>query len=191
MTFADFKTFYDYSLIERGIQSYFVAASNGLFVKPPGETDDTRETWAPGAGEVGFFTDFEAMVFQKCRPAVAAGLRGIAPNSYQAQAIVDGNNQIRATLYRATLDLPIITGPNYAKHADLRATVAALAEEIAPMIQQGINSTVGVNPFLDYHMIVRVEDAGQNTSITPEDGYYQSLLTYNLTFAWRRDKLPS
>jgi len=188
-TTADFIPFYDYSKLETGLQDYFVGT--GQFAAPPDDTETNRENWTPAAGIVPFFTALQSAVFQKNRPAVALDINNIAPVSFQAQGKVDSNGQIRATLYRATVNLTIITESVYATHAALRAKVAAYAMEICPYIPTGINSTVGVNQYLTHHLFTKLEDGGQSTAITPEDGAYMSSLTYNTTFAWRRDMLPS
>lgn len=189
-TYKDFLPFYDFSLIEIGVQQFFVAASE-LFVAPPDETDPERENWSPGVGEIPFFTDFQILLFAKHRPRAACGLRDIAPVSWNAQAVVDSNGQIRPTLYRATLDLFAVSPANYTKHTQLRSALAALADEIAPMTRSTLNSSAGVNQYLTHHQIVKVETTGIATGITPEEGYYTSELNYTLTFNWRRDKLPN
>lgn len=188
-TATDFIPFFDYSLIEAGIQSHFVASGN--FEQPANETDPDRESWSPDPAKTPFFTAFEAALFQKFRPHVAIDLSNVAPVSFQAQAIVDASQIVRPTLYRGVVNFTVTTDSNYLKHTQLRAYVAALAMEIAPYVPQGVSSTIGANQYLTHHVITNFNDAGQDTTVTPDEGYYTSRLTFNITFGWRRDKLPS
>lgn len=203
ITARDYKPFYDYSKIEIGVQSYFVGVDAAVFCQPPGEPAldaaqsvidawNDRGNWTPGAGQVAVMTDFEANVFQSARPRVGIDFNNVRPHHLNAQAIVDPNNMLRATLYTGELRLGIVTGANYTAHVDLRSYVAALAVEICPPIPDTtVNSTVGVNQFLTHHLFCLLQDNGQDTTITPQEGYYISQLSYAVIFGWRRDKLPA
>lgn len=188
-TATNWKKFFKHSEIETGVQSFF--AATGSFVAPPSEDSDTRETWQPNDGVTPCFTAFQAQLFQKHKPRIALELNGVKPFSYQSQAIVDDRGIIRPTLYVGTLSFSIVTAENYTEHTDLRALVAVLCNEIAPFVQQGTSSTIGANQYLTNFVIVRVDDNGQETNIMPDDGYYMSALSYPITFAWRRDQLPT
>jgi hypothetical protein len=199
-TAADLIPFYDYTLIERAVQTVFV--NSGYFVAPPSEPAadapaaqiaawNARESWTPGDGLVAAMTDFEANIFQKPRPRVGIDFNNVAPVSMLAQAVVDARHIMRPTLYRGVLNFSVISDTNYTKHTQLRAMVAAYAMELAPFVSEGTNSSLGINSVLTYHYFNKLEDVGQDTSVHIEDGYYMSRLTFQATFQWRRALLPS
>ena len=184
-TISSFANLYDWSLIERAVQSY-LAAADGIFVAPP--TDDTRGEWSPGAGNVAIVTAFEANIFQQARPRVAIDLNEIAP--FQPLKLKeDANGQLRPMLYRANLRLGIVTEEDYTKHVNLRSYVASLADSFVPMTRGG-DGTTGVNAHLTYHVVSYLAGGGNSTSITPEDGYYVSVLNYQIIFAVRETAWP-
>ena len=184
MSAINYNNFFDYAKIEIGIQDYFI--STELFCRPSVSKDFT-----PAAGIIPAYTAFESASFQKNTPRIAFDLSGIAPFKLHAQAYIGADTIVRTTLYRARLRITIDTDANYTDHTDLRAKVAAIASEIAPFVSTATNSaTLGANQFIEYFAITLVEDAGQDTAITSDDGFYTSSLNYNLTFGWRREKLP-
>lgn len=180
MNLLAYSHIYDFSLIEKALQSYFIAA--GGMVAPPDEGDETREEWIPDAGKVAMFTAFEAAIFQKARPRVACFLNGISNHSTPPKAIADHNGALRNVLWRANLTLEIITAPSYTAHVALRSQVAALAEMIAPMVASP-STAIGVNQYLQYHRVNLVVPQGLDTSISLGEGFYGSQLNYQLTFS--------
>jgi len=184
MSAINYKNFFDYAKIEVGIQDYFI--SSGLFCRP-----EVSQDWTPEMGIIPVYTAFESASFEKNTPRIALDLSAIAPFKLHAQAYIGADTIVRTTLYRARLRITIDTTANYESHTDIRATVAAMASEIAPFVSTAVDSTtLGANQFIEFFNIALVEDAGQDTAITSDDGFYTSSLNYNLTFGWRRDKLP-
>ena len=195
---SDFKPFFDHTLIERAVQAWFVAS--GDFAQPPTQplpgdgqavidAWNDRENWNPGAGITPIFTAYEALVWQKNRPRVGIDLNNVLPHE-RPQWIVDDRNIMRATLYRATLTFTVETSPDYFNHNQLRAYTAALATEIAPYVKDGTNETLGANALMTYHVINRVNDAGQDTAVAETEGAYSSRLVFPIIFSWRKDQLP-
>jgi len=185
MSAIDYKSFFDYAKLEIGIQDYFIAS--GLFCRP-----ETSEDWTPEMGIIPIYTAFESASFEKNTPRLALDLSGIAPVKLHAQAHIGADSIVRTTLYRARIRITIDTTANYTSHTDIRATAAAFASEMAPFVSSAVDSaTLGANQFLEFFALVLVDDAGQDTAITSDDGFYTSSLNYNLTFGWRREKLPA
>lgn len=189
-TYADFAPFYDYSQLEQAIQSHFVAS--GAFAKPPDDSDDTKENWTPTTGVIPIFTAFQAATFQKNRPRVAIDIQNISPSQQPPKQIPCVDTILRTYLWKATLHLTIETTADYTAHVALRAAVTALAEMIAPGIPSTTTgSTIGANQYLTNFVIAYVQDNGQSTMVHSDEGHYHSQITYNLTFGWRLDLLPS
>jgi hypothetical protein len=191
---TDFSILYDWSLIEKGIQAFFVAADlggAGAFVAPKDDDDPNRETWTPPAGQTPFYTAFQSLTFQKCRPRVSVSLDGIVPFGSPPPMIVDANNQLRVRAWRGQLDFAVITNPSYAQHTALRALVQSVIATMVPVLGD-INSveSTGVNANLTYHEIATCWDAGNNTGIHAEQGYYGSQLKYAITFGIRAAAWP-
>jgi hypothetical protein len=177
MNLLAYKALYDFSEIEAAIQSFFVA--QGVFVAPPGETAQNRESWIPDAGSIAFLISFQAMVFQAARPRVACVLNGINPLQ---KMIVDNNGAIRNAIWKGNLILEVITDPNYALHTDLRATVQALGEMIAPQVSDP-TLKIGANQYLANHQINYIMAQNMDSSIHAEEGFYGSQLNFQITFS--------
>lgn len=190
----DFAPCYDFSAIETAVQAYLVA--QGDFIAPPANNDEAREDWAPPVDQVAVMTAFQNLMFQAARPRVVIDFNDIAPANQPPKQITDANGILRTWLRRGTLRLGIVTGADYAKHVALRAYLAALADTICPMVRPADNTgtDVGINAYLlaanSPLQTVYFVDGGQNTNITPEQGYYLSQLTYTLHFAVRPDQWP-
>ena len=180
MNLLSYSHIYDFSLIEKALQSYFIAAAG--MVAPPDEGDDTREEWVPDAGKVAVFTAFQAAIFQKARPRVACFLNNIGNAATPPKAIADHNGALRNVLWRGNLTLEIITEPDYAAHTALRSQVAALGEMIAPMVANPATA-IGVNQYLQYHRVNLSVPQGMDTSISIGEGFYGSQFNYQLTFS--------
>lgn len=185
-TYEDFESRFDFSLIEVGIQTHFVSTDE--FAKPPADTDAAKKDWTPEVGTIPIFTALEAAVFQKHRPRVALDLNSIAPSAFPPKQQADDRGILRNMIWKAGLSFHIVTKADYFYHKSLRAKVAAICSEIAPMVAN-TSLAIGVNQFTKFHQIIYVQDNGQDTTITPEDGCYKSNLQYQIQFAWRN--LPS
>lgn len=185
--YTDFNPLYDWSLLEKGVQDYFV--SSGTFVAPPGETDPSRETWLPPTGVIPFFTALEEQLFQKHRPRVSVDINEINPLKVPAYGKVDANGVVRNHTWKAGLVLTIVTPANYTYHTALRAEVFSLGQLICPMVANP-QEKIGVNQFLTKHCFNTCVDAQNSTGIHPEQGHYISTLNFNLTFSIRPDAWP-
>jgi len=175
---------YDFSLIEKAIQSYFCSDEDWPFVKPPSENDGdawkNRETWMPG-GKIPFFTAYETLIFQKHRPRVGIDLNNISPLQMPVRGHVDADGNLRNEWWRANLIIACVTVPNYTLHVQLRGIVMAIAAAMAAPTQDA--QPTGANQYLAFHEITDCWDTNNNTIIHPEDGNYLSRINYNLTFA--------
>ena len=176
---ASYAGLYDFSLVEKAIQSYFVGT--GLFTLPPDENDDTKENWIPDATKPAMLTAYDAAVFQKAIPRVACYLSGITPATSVPHGIVDGNGAIRNNMWRANLMLEIITEPNYTAHVALRSLVTALGEMIVPMLANPAQA-IGANQYSTLYQLAYCVASNHSTMINAADGFYGSQLTYQLTF---------
>jgi hypothetical protein len=179
MNLTAYKSLYDFSAIETAIQTFFVKA--GGMVAPPNEDAPNRETWTP-EGSVAFFTAFQAAIFQKARPRVGCFITGITNATAPGHFLIDNNGALRNNLWRGQLTLEVITAPRYALHTDLRATVQALAEMIAPQVSDPA-ALIGANQYLTLHHINYVLPQNLDTQISIEDGFYGSQLNYQITFS--------
>lgn len=183
MDLTAYKDLYDFSLIERAVQSYFVSQS--VFVQPPDEDDPNRETWIPDAGDVAFFTAFEEKIFQMPTPRVVCAFNNIVQAARQPHGITDNNGAIRNNLWSGNLRFSITTQPSYSYHTQLRAMMVALGEMIAPMVSDP-TKLIGANQYLSNLQIAYVQPQSIDTSIVKgESGgvaFYHSGLSYQLTF---------
>lgn len=189
-TYTDFKSLNDFSLIEKAIQAAFCADAIGLFAHPLDDNDPKRETWTPPAGLIAFYTAFEALTFQKCRPRVWIGSFAItALNQYK----VDANNTLRNKAWAGSLNLGVITAPNYNLHTDLRAAVTAILPQLQPQVvaDGSAIANTGLNALLQYHEIGQFAMSAQDTVIKPEEGTYVSTIPIKLTFAVRETAWPA
>ena len=174
-----FKSLYDFSEVEKSVQAYFV--SGNQFVVPPNEDDPTRETWGAPTGLVPFFTAYEALIFQKSTPRVACQLSGVNALPSIGHGIVDNNGAIRNNLWRGNLMFEVVTGESYKLQCDLRSSVIALAEMIAPMVSDP-SVALGANKFSGLFQIAKCVSVGFDTHINMEDGFYVSQIPYQIIF---------
>jgi hypothetical protein len=190
---TDFAPIYDFSLIEKAVQRFFVELDDtgGIYEAPLDDDDPARGEWKPTQGCIAFYTAFQALTFQKCRPRVWCSLNNIVPFNNDARR-VDGAGASRVTGYRASMRFGVITAPKYPLHVALRGSVASLIPLLGPTITADGSqiATGGINAFLEYHEIATFELAPLTTAIAPEEGVYRSDFDCNLTFGIRPDKWP-
>jgi hypothetical protein len=179
MEAPDFVCLYDFSLIEKAVQDFFVGLPNGAFVAPAGEDDPAREQWSPPAGLIPFYTPEQALVLQACRPRV--GIMETQFMEYPSARIVDANGSWRASAWKGQMKFAVVTAPNYAQHRKLRALVASLIPRVGPQPANIAGS--GVNALLKWHQVGLFELATGDTAITPAEGFYLSTWPVNLTFS--------
>jgi hypothetical protein len=181
MDFKDFQSIYDFTLIERAVQSLFVAAGAD-FVAPLDDNDAAREQWAAGVGNIAFYSAFQALTFTQCRPRVFIGLHAInpVPGCYA----LDANGNLREKSWRGQIRFGIITEPNYTTHTALRARVLAIIPQVLGKIaaDNSTFATTGINALLTYHQVSEFYAKDISTSVTPADGNYQSAITVELAF---------
>ena len=191
LNFTNFAPLTDFSLIEIAVQKYFVAADGSNFVTPPDDSDATREQWVAPTGSIAFYTAFQALTFQKCRPRVFIGLHSINPVSGAYALDVNGN--LREKAWAAQMMFGVITDQNYTKHTQLRAQVLALIQEIIGQIaaDNSLFATTGVNPFLAYHQVGQFYATNTSTDIGTEDGAYQSTIPVALNFSVKPTAWPA
>ncbi len=176
---ASFASLYDFSLIEKAVQDYFL--DTGLFSPPPDENDAARESWSPEAGKPAVFTAYDAAVFQKAIPRVACYLSSISPATATPRGVVDNMGAIRNNLWKANLALEIITPPNYTQHTALRALVTALGEMLVPQLSDP-SIQIGANKFSTTYYLAYCVAQNHTTQINAHEGFYGSQLNYQLTF---------
>ena len=181
---------YDFSLIERAVQTYFCQDAIGLFTKPVDDNDPAKETWTPSSGLIPVFTAFQAATFRKNRPRVGLDLNNI--NAMPAAQIVDADDVIRTKAWTAALRFNLVTEANYITHTQLRAMVAGIIPQLAPRVRADGTGILdaGANLFLTYHEIGRVELADNSTHIAPQEGAYSSALNCVLAFSVRATAWP-
>jgi hypothetical protein len=189
MTFSDFQPLYDFSLIERAVQACFVGTPGGSFVAPLNDDDPAREQWTAGAGNIAFYTAFQALTFQLCRPRVFIGLHSV--NCITGAYAVDSNGNLREKAWCGQMRIGIITEPNYTLHTQLRSAVLAIIPQVLGAVTVTDFPNTGINALLAYHQVSEFYSSDASTSVTPEDGNYQSAITVKLAFSVRPDKWPS
>lgn len=181
MTFSDFHSIYDFTVIEKAVQQMF--ANIAFFSVPPCDGDPAQPSWTPPANTTAFYTAFQALVFQKCRPRVY-----IASFDFQTvrQAYaIDANNNLREKAWTGSIRLGVITEPDYRKHTELRAKVLS----IVPMIMPGVtfnNSELtgtGINQFLFQHQITEFYVDNLSTQVIPDEGTYRSTINIKTAFS--------
>lgn len=184
--FNQFAPLYDFSLIEKAVQDFFVALPAGTFVKPADEDDPARESWTPPGGSIPFYTPTQALVLQACRPRV--GILETNFSEFPSARILDADGVYRASAWRGVIKFAIITEPNYALHRQLRGAVIAILPQLQPLPTSiGVS---GINKLLQYHEVGQFAMNSGDTAITPANGYYLSMLTVNLTFSVRATAWP-
>jgi hypothetical protein len=189
--FNDFAPLYAFGLIEKAVQAFFCADALGAsFAAPLDDDDPARETWTPPDGGIAFYTAFQADTFQKVRPRVWVALNNIV--EFPSARVLDANGVYRASAWRGVLAVGIITEPNYLKHTELRARVAAILPQLQPLpTLDGSGVTAGgVNALLKYHEVGQFAMSECSTHILPEHGYYQSSLNVAITFSVRVTAWP-
>lgn len=196
MTFDDFQSIYDFKLIERAVQSLFVAAGAD-FVSPKDDDDPAREQWTAGAGNIAFYTAFQALTFTQCRPRVFIGLSAVnpVPGCYA----LDANGNLREKAWRGQMRFGVITEPNYTTHTELRSRVLAILPQVLPRLvvdnslsvtTDALFATTGINALLTYHQVSEFYAKDISTTVSPEDGNYQSAITVELAFSVKTSAWP-
>ena len=183
MTFQDFVKFNDFSLIEKAVQAFFVAADGGSFVAPRDDTDETREEFEAGAGNIAFYTAFKSLTFTKCRPRIFIGLFQAAkvPGAYA----IDANGNLREKSWRGSITFGMITKPDYILHTQFRAQVLSIIQQVLPQIasDNSLFTSTGINALLAYHQVSEFWARDISTNIVPEDGNYQSTIPVEIAFS--------
>lgn len=190
-TFTDFEKLYDFTVIEKAVQSFFCAPAMAAgFEKPADDDDPAREKWTPPNGGIAFYTAFQALTFQQCRPRV--WIDDFSFSNLDQAKTVDVNNVLRFKAWTGSMRLGIITEPNFVRHAALRARVLAILPQLQPTLEPDGSGIAqgGVNQFLENHEIGIFEAVQCSPRIAPGDGYYSSPITINLTFGIRETKWP-
>jgi hypothetical protein len=181
VTFSDFQAIYDFTVIETAVQSLFVSIAG--YSAPSNDDDPNAAQWTPPAGSTPFYTAFQALTFQKCRPRVYIASFEFQPVR-QAYAI-DGNGNLREKAWTGNVRLGIITAPNYSLHTQLRAQVLAIVPQIQPAIavDNSAFGSTGINAILQTHQVSEFYADSQNTTIIPEEGTYRSTVNIKLAFS--------
>ena len=183
MNFTIFLPFYDFSVIEAAIQQLFTTVDGSFFVAPLGETDAARKDWTPGAGNVVFYTVANQLVFQECRPRVAIRLHNV--NHIKDAYVIDVNGNLREKAWQGSMDFGIVTEPNYAYHAQLRAAVLAIIPQVIGKVSADNSSfgTTGVNALLTSFQVSEFWTRNCSTEVIKESGAYVSLIPVELAFS--------
>ena len=181
MNFEDFQAIYDFTVIEKAVQSLFVSIAG--YSAPVNDDDPNASAWTPPAGTTPFYTAFQAMTFQKCRPRVYVTAFSFQPVR-QAYAI-DANNNLREKAWSGNMRLGIITEPNYTLHTQLRAQVSAIIPQIMPVVvmDNSAFAGTGINSVLTTHQISEFYSDNLTTSVIPEEGTYRSTINIKLAFS--------
>jgi hypothetical protein len=182
-TFQNFAPLYDFSLIERGIQDFFVSLPGSVFNAPLDDDDPDREKWSAGPGNIAFYTALQALTFTKCRPRVAIGLHNV--NHIRQAYALDANGNLREKAWQGSCRFWIVTEPNYKLHTQLRAKVLAIIPQVLGVITPDNSQfpITGINSLLKYHQVAEFWARDVSTSITPEEGNYQSEIPVELSFS--------
>lgn len=181
-----FASLYAFDNLEKAVQSYFV--STGIFAQPPDEDDPARADWVPGTGAIACVTVREAAIFQKHTPRVTIMLNSLKPSSVPMKQIADGNGALRNYLWTGTLTLGVLTEANYGRHLELRQTVHALGEMIAPPVADQ-TLLLGANQFLTNQIIALCVNQQMDFTIEALDSFFGSRLDYQLTFGIPVEKI--
>lgn len=190
-TFTDFEKLYDFTVIEKAVQSFFCAESlEAGFEAPLNDDDPARETWKPAGGNIAFYTAFQALTFQQCRPRV--WIDDFSFSNLPSAKNIDVNNVLRQKSWIGSMRLGIITEPNFVRHAALRARVLAILPLLQPIFEADGSGIAqgGMNQFLPNHEVGIFEVIQCSPRIAPHEGNYQSPITINLTFGIRESAWP-
>lgn len=181
--FTSFIPFYEFSVIETAVQSFFVGVDRSFFVAPLGETDAAREAWKPAAGSVAFYTVANQLVFQACRPRVAIKLHNV--NHIRDAYALDVNGNMREKAWQGSMDFGIVTEPNYAFHASLRAAVLAIIPQVIGQIaaDNSLFAATGINALLTNFQVSEFWARNCSTDATPIEGAYVSQIPVELAFS--------
>lgn len=102
-------------------------------------------------------------------PATAAGR--LKPAS---DKLIAGGN-LREQAYTATMNVRVITEANVATHRAFLAEVQYLCDAIVPALF--------ATDLMPYHRVARVQATGGSVDYTPQDGIYNTQLTYEIEFS--------
>jgi hypothetical protein len=193
VTYADFLSIYDFSLIEKAVQTLFVGVSGANFVAPKNDDDPLREKWTAGAGNIAFYTAFQALTFQKCRPRVWIGLKNV--NHIRGAYAIDANGNLREKAWSGSMDFGIITEMNYTAHVALRAKVAAIIPTVLAQISQDGSTfaTTGINALLANHQVSEfwMRNVDTNIGEDKEQAIYYSIIPCELAFNVKPSAWPA
>ena len=189
--FTTYAPLTDFSLIEKAVQSFFVSLAGGSFVAPPNDDSDTRESFTASAGQIAFYTAFQSLTFQQCRPRVFIGLHSVNP--IQGAYIIDANGNIREKAWSGQIGFGIVTEPNYSLHTQLRSQVLAAIQQVICTISPDNSTfaTTGINPFLTFHEVSQFYATNTSTAVSEEEGAYQSTLSVAINFGVKPNAWPS
>jgi hypothetical protein len=192
--FTDFAPLYDFSLIEKAVQQFFVSLASSVptavpFVQPADDDDPNRGTWTAPDGTIAFYTAFQNETFQKVRPRIYCQLNNITDiKAY----IVDVNNTLRPKAWRATMMFGIVTKPSYNLHTSLRSQIEAIIPQLQPLMTPDGTGVLqgGLNALLTLHEVGAFSVASTSTHIAPEDGTYNSVIPCDIAFNVRATAWP-
>ena len=181
-TYADFQKFYDTTLIETAVQAFFIAVVGANFVAPLDETNPARGTWTPAAGQTAFYTNKDVVVNQAARPRVKSRLHSI--QHVRGAYALDANGNFQEKAWTASLDLGIVTAPNYTTHSTLRSLVRAIIPTVLGQIAPdgSLFATTGINALLNYHQVSEFWTRNTSTDVQPGDSAYLSAIPIQLAF---------
>jgi hypothetical protein len=190
MTWQDLQNIYDWALIEKAVQAFFIAVPQSPFVMPDPKWQEGNDDHIDLDGKIAFFTAFEEKKFQKVRPRVSIALINI--NEFPGMEVLDANGTLRADSWTARLNFTIATKTDYDYHRTVRAGVNA----IIPMCQPNLNpggtliQTTGLNSILQFHEVGTLKIQNEDTKVQAQAGYYRSDISTNLTFSARVNAWP-
>lgn len=111
--------------------------------------------------------------FQKPRPRIEA----IAtPGAAFGHFVIDAEGLRRENGWAANLSLLVITESNAEQHDEYVATIRNLMATGDQVLDED-------NLYMPYHEVGRIETAGTEPDITPQNGVYVTKLNYTLNFA--------
>jgi hypothetical protein len=182
MTFQDFSNIYDFTLIEKAVQGFFVGVPGGSFVAPLDDDDPNREQWTAGADNIAFYTAFQSLTFQQCRPRVY--ISAFQFSSVRGAYAIDASGAIREKAWSGTMRLGIVTDAKYQLHTQLRAQVLAIIPQMTIVSADGSAFAAGgINARLQYHQVSELWVKDNTTTVVPQEGNYQSTINLQLAFS--------
>jgi len=178
--------------IEKAVQAFFVAVPGAPFVAPANEDDPNREKWTAGVGGIAFYTNFNELVFQACRPRVRIRLHSATVDPYSYA--LDDNSILREKSWSGQLDFGILTEMNYAAHTTLRSVVDAIIPQILPQItaDNSTFATTGINALLANFQVSKFSGRSVSTDISEEksEAAYYSGISCDIAFGVNPAKWP-